>query len=238
MNEAANKVLGLSKQIAERNDEDDEHRTAVLAQLAFANQLFEGIGSVCEKGNGISAESLVRTLFEALTNMAILAKHPQKLKDFVDHGRMTALRMMRMIEEPELKKRLEEKINATDAEFQQLWTKFNERPWHGFGTKDSFAEAEFGADTYNRYYRRASAIAHGQPYVTVSEGKVRARPTSWKNMSLGAENMAMLMLSTSLTILNRELKLGIDDDLVNIREQVDGHLKKHMEQIRQAADPT
>jgi hypothetical protein len=225
----------LSKQIAERSD-GDEHRAAILAQLAFANEVFEGISTVCEKGNGISAESLVRTLFEALTNMAILAKHPNKLRDFVDHGRMMELRMLRMIEDPDLKKRLEASIKSTDTEFQRLWAKFNERAWHGLDTKESFAEAEFGADIYNRYYRRASAIAHGQPYVTVRDGKVRARPIAWKNLSLGAENVAMLMLSTSVAVLNRELKLGIENDLANIREQVDADLKRHMEQIRQVAD--
>jgi hypothetical protein len=233
MNELPTTLFAFSTQIAERKEED-EHHMAVLAQLTFANQVFEGITRVSETGNGICAESLLRTLFETLTSMTILAKHPEKLQDFVDHGRMTELRMMRVIESPALKKRLEKSVNQTDAEFQKLWAKFNERSWHGLSTKEAFGEAEFGLGTYNRYYRRASAIAHGQPYVTVRGGKVRARPTAWKNMSIGAENMAMLMLLTSLEILKREFKLEVD--LTEPREKLDAHLKQHMSQIEKMAD--
>jgi hypothetical protein len=230
MNELATKLLSLSNQIAESN-RNDEHRTAVLAQLTFANRIFEGIIAVCEKGNGLSAETLLRTLLEALSSMVVLAKHPEKLNDFVEHGRMTELRMLRMIQVAPLKARLEDIIKATEPEFQRLWDKFNERPWHGLGTKESFAHAEFGPDIYNRYYRRASAIAHGQPYVTVWEGKVRARPTAWKNLSTGAENMAMLMLCTSLTILDRQLKLDVGNDLAKVQAPLDAHLMQHMNQI-------
>ena len=210
--------------------------TNTAAHLAFANEVFEGITTVCEKGNGISAESLVCTLFETLTGTVILAKHPEKLQDFVEQGRMTELRMMRVIETPVLKKRLERAVKATDAEFQKLWIKFNERSWHGLNTKEAFAEAEFGTDVYNRYYRRASAIAHGQPYVTAHRGEVRARPNAWKRLPVAAENMAMLMLSTSLIVSSRECKLAFDHDLTNLQQLLNAHLRKHMDEIEGTAD--
>ena len=235
MSDLSVSILNLSKQIA-ASPNVDEHRGAVLAQLAFSNQIFEGITAVCEKGNGVSAEALLRTLFETLSSAVILAKHPEKLKDFIDHGRMTELRMLRVIETPSLKQRLDKTVKATEAEFQQLWAKFNERRWHGLGTRESFTEAEFGPNAYDRYYRRASAISHGQPYVTVREGKVKARPIAWKNFSIGAENMAMLVLCTSLAILNREFKLGVDNDLAKLQAPLDAHLKQHMNQIEKLAD--
>ena len=78
MDDTSVRILDLSKQLAEAPT-TDVHRGAVLAQLAFANQIFEGIGAVCEKGNGLSGETLLRTLFEAVSSTIILAKHPEKL---------------------------------------------------------------------------------------------------------------------------------------------------------------
>lgn len=228
-------ILNLSKEIAAA-DNADEHKAAVLAQIAFANNIFEGIIAVCEKKNGLSAEALLRTLFESLCNALILAKHPEMLADFIAHGRMTELRMQRVIETPALKQRLEKTIKETESEFKQLWAKFNERRWNGLSTKEAFAEAEFGDNVYDRYYRRASAISHGQPYVTTRGDKVSARPTAWANMSVGAENMAMLMLLTALAIVSRELELGKEPDITNLQKELDPVLKQHMNQIEKQAD--
>jgi hypothetical protein len=235
MDDTSVRILDLSRQLAEAPT-TDAHRGAVLAQLAFANQIFEGISAVCEKGNGLSGETLLRTLFEAVSSAIILAKHPEKLGDFIEHGRMTELRMIRVIESPPLKERLEPSIKATEAEFQRLWAKFNENRWHGLGTKASFAQAEFESSIYDRYYRRASAIAHGQPYVTCRQGQVRARPAAWKNLGLAARNMAMLMMVMLLSILNREFKLGVDDNLARLRQDVDARLQQHMGEILKLAD--
>ena len=108
--------------------------------------------------------------------------------------------------------------------------------WHGLGTKESFAQAEFESNVYDRYYRRASAIAHGQPYVTVRQGQVRARSTAWKNLSLGVRNQAMLMMATLLGILNREFELGLEDKLGGLQQDIEAHLKQHMEDILKLAD--
>src|SRR6185295_15256037 len=123
MSETSAQILDLSKQLVE-TPTTDAHRGAVLAQLAFSNQIVEGIDAVCEKGNGLAGETLLRTLFEVITSTIILAKNPEKLGSFIEHGRMTELRMMRMIESPALKERLEPIIQATEPEFQRLWAKF------------------------------------------------------------------------------------------------------------------
>src|SRR5207248_7079025 len=235
MSEISEQLLDLSKEIAE-NKTTDPHFSAVLAQIAFANQIFKAIVEVCDAGNGVAGEALLRTLFESIVSAAILAKHPEKLGDFVEHGRMTELRMMRVIEDPLLKKKLEHAIKATDAEFQKLWAKFNESRWHGLGTKDSFIEAEFEPSVYDRYYRRASVIAHGQPYVTARGGKVQARPIGWKNMSPGAANMAMLLMITLLAVVTREFKVGLEGRLNSLKQKIDAHLKRHMNAILKAVE--
>jgi hypothetical protein len=173
-----------------------------------------------------------------ITSTIILAKNPEKLGDFIEHGRMTEIRMMRVIETPALKERLEPAVQVTETEFQRLWAKFNENRWHRLGTKESFAQAEFESSVYDRFYRRASAIAHGQPYVTVRQGQVRARSTAWKNLSLGVRNQSMLMMATLLATLNREFKLGLDDKLVGLQQDIDAHLIQHMGEILKLADTT
>jgi hypothetical protein len=90
---------------------------------------------------------------------------------------------------------------------------------------------------YDRYYRRASAIAHGQPYVTVRGGKVRARPTAWKNLSIGAENMASLLMLLLLAIVSREFKLGLEKEIAELQGHADTHARRHMDAITKAVAP-
>ena len=124
VNETAIRILNLSKRIAEQQA-PHPHANAVLAQVAVANEIFAGIGTVCDVGNGLAGEALLRTLFEVITTAIILGKHPEKLSDHLDHGRMIELRMLRVIQVPALKKKLEHTIQGTEVEFQGLWKKFN-----------------------------------------------------------------------------------------------------------------
>ena len=139
---ASGRIVDLTSRIIETKPAS-VHFEAVQAQLAFARNIFLGLMSVCAEKNGLAAESLVRTLFEVATNTIILAKDPDKLSHFVRHGRLTELRMIRFIEQPELKERLADLIKETDEEFQKLWEEFDERPWHNLKTKEALAEAEF-----------------------------------------------------------------------------------------------
>jgi len=230
-------ILELSKQVANKKT-DNRHFSAVQAQIAFANEVLRGISTVSTDGNGLAAETLLRTLFEVVASAIILAKHGDKLEDFVRHGRFTELRMMRVIEEPPLKARLASIVAATEAEYQELYAEFKEQRWHKMGTTESFTEAEFQPGIYDRYYRRASAISHGQPYVTVRHGKVEARPVPWKNFSTGAVNMASLVMVTFLAIVSREFKLGLDDEIVKLGREADADAARHMDQIRTAARMT
>ena len=228
-------ILELSKQVAEKKT-DDRHLAAVQAQIAFANEIFRGIHTVSADRNGLAGEALLRTLFEVVTSAVILAKHCEKLEDFIRHGRFTELRMMRVIEEPALKARLASAVAATEAEYQKLYAEFKEQRWHKMGTKDSFPEAEFQPGMYDRYYRRASAISHGQPYETVRGGKVEARPVAWKNLSTGAANMGSLLMVLLLAVVSREFKLGLDNEIENLRRKADADAARHMDEIRKAAN--
>jgi hypothetical protein len=217
-----------------------EHFEAIQAQLAFAKNIFLGLISVCAEKNGLAGEALVRTLFEVVTSTIILAKHPDRLSRFVRHGRLTELRMLRFIETPELKERVADIIKETDKEFQELWEEFNERPWHNLKTKDALADAEFDAGIYDRYFRRASAIAHGQPYVTVRGGKVAARPVAWSNLSMGAANLGRLLMVSLAQIVNREFELSLNAEIekldAELDAEVDALINPHKKAILKAVD--
>jgi len=218
-----------------RDNTEGAHFHAVRAQIAFATDIYRGVLEACSSQNGLAGEVLLRTLFEVVTSTIILAKDRDKLRDFIRHARFTALRLMRVIEVPALKARLAPMIAATEREFQGLRAEFKEQRWHTMGTKDSFIEAEFQPGIYDKYYRRASAIAHGQPYVTVRNGKVEARPIAWKNMSIGASNMASLLIVYLLTIVSREFNLGLDKEIGELATEVDARATRHMNAIRKAA---
>src|SRR5712692_4650552 len=105
MPDASTDIAELAKQVTEIKT-DDDHLSAVQAQVAYANEIFAGIMRVCAERNGLAGEALLRTLFEVVASAIILSKHHDKLKEFMRHGRFTELRMMRVIEVLALKERL------------------------------------------------------------------------------------------------------------------------------------
>jgi hypothetical protein len=226
-------LIALSTRVIEEKTEDD-HFLAVQAEIAVAAEIYKGILQVCQYQNGMAGEALLRTLFEVVTTAIILAKDKNKLKDFFGHARYTELRIIRTIEEPELRKRLEPTIIATENEYQGLLKEFEYKSWHKMKTKQSFIEAEFQPSFYDKYYRRASAIAHGQPYATVRNGKSAARPSAWRTMAIGAVNMASMMMSNLLAITNREFKLNLENELAVVAGGADADARKHMQLVRNA----
>jgi hypothetical protein len=210
----------------------DEHLQAVQAQIVVASDIYRGVMRVSSDSNGLAAESLVRTLFEAVTNASILAKHRGFLNDFIRHGRFTELRMTRVIQVKELREKLAVQIAATEAEFQTLLAEFGDQRWNKMKTTASFAEAEFEPGMYDRYYRRASAIAHAQPYVTARDGKVKTRRAIWDRLSVGAAITAHLLMGHLVTVVNREFKLGYEEKITGLCKAVDAEAKKDMDVIR------
>src|SRR2546427_13055523 len=113
-------ITELATRVAHPKSESDHFR-AVQAQIAFASDIYTGVLQVCSSKNGLAGEALLRTLFEVTASAIILAKHGNGLKDFIRQGRLTELRMMRVLEVTALKERLAPTIAATEKEFQELW---------------------------------------------------------------------------------------------------------------------
>jgi hypothetical protein len=123
-------ILKIADRIIGAKVEGD-HGAAVQAQVGFAREIFVGILLVCGERNGLSGESLLRTLFDVVTSATILAKHPEKLERFMRHAWFTGLRMMRSVSAHPIRRKMEPYIAATEREFQQLLREFRNERWHG-----------------------------------------------------------------------------------------------------------
>src|SRR6266567_2143418 len=100
---------------------EDEHFHAVQAQCQFVSQIYLGLLHMSAQGNGLAAESLLRTTFESAVNCIILAKHKAKLPDFIRYGQFTDLRLLRFNTLPSpIKERVDRLIQATDPDWTPL----------------------------------------------------------------------------------------------------------------------
>jgi hypothetical protein len=223
---------------------DGEHSRAVQAQVAFAREIFVGLLLVCGERNGLSGETLLRTLFEVATSATILAKHPKDLDRFIRHARFTGLRVIRSVSTGRHASKIEPYLAATEQEFHELLREFRNERWHGFRTNAAFVEADFDPSTYDRYYRLASVISHGQPYVTVGGGnRVRPRVKAWKALStfppiIGRFLMLALLtfVATSVTFADRLLMLYLVEELEELANRLLPLSRRHIDSLNARVD--
>lgn len=231
-------IFNLAKKISEQAT-NDEHLKAVQAQIMVANQIYFAIFRLVADRNGLAVESLVRTLFESCINGIILAKHKEKLQDFIRAGQFAHLRLIRFNDVmPETIKPL---IATTDNDWNVLFPEFKSTDWHKFKTKDSFAEAEYKTEMYDKYFRRASSFAHAEPYITVrpKDAKwqtwgIEVNPARWKTLTLGAYGLACDAMLHMLAIVNREFKLGLEAEFEKPVALVQAYMAKHINVIKQS----
>lgn len=232
-------IFNLAKKIAEQPTEN-EHLKAVQAQIVVANQIYFGILRMVADQNGLAVESLLRTLFDCSINCIILSKHKEKVPDFIRNGQFAHLRLIRFTDViPETIKPL---ITATENDWNILFPEFKSTDWHKFKTKDSFAEAEYKAEMYDKYFRRASSYAHAEPFVTVrptdptwQQWGIVVNPDRWKILTVGAYGLACNAMLHMLAIVNREFNLGVEGEFEKPHALVQAFKSKHIDLIKQAA---
>jgi hypothetical protein len=233
-------IFKLAKRVAEQPTAD-EHLRAVQAQLQVANQILFALFRIVADQNGLAAESLLRTLFESAVNGAILAKHKELLGDFIQYGEFTSLRLLRFTDV--LKERIDPIIKLTEEDWAKLLPRFKSRDWHSLGTRDSFVEAEFEPMMYDKYFRRASTFAHAEPYVTVrrkdetwKNWTVEARPDLWATFAGSAYVLGCGVMLHLLRIMNREFRLGIDEEVNQLIALVDALRTNHAEVMKRSVE--
>jgi hypothetical protein len=231
-------IYELAKKVAEQKT-DNEHLRAVQAQIQVTNQIYFAIFRMVGDQNGIAAESLLRTLFDSVINCIVLAKHKEKLQDFIRNGQFSYLRLLRFNDAiPEKTKPL---IASTEDDWKVLFPEFKSTDWHKLGTKDSFIEAEYIPEMYDKYFRRASSYAHAEPYITVrpkdktwKSWGIEVSLVRWKNLTIGVYGLACNAMLHMLAIVNREFELGIDAEFEKPFALVKAFKAKHIETIKQA----
>ena len=169
-------IYELAKKVAEQKTEDN-HFQAVQAQILVTNQIYFAIFRMVADKNGLAAETLLRTLLDSSINCIILAKHKEKLPDFIRNGQFTHLRLIRFAEA--MKERFEPMVKATEPDWDPLFKEFKNTDWHKLSTRESFVEAEFKPAMYDQFFRRASAYAHAEPFIVV-----RRSDNTWKNWTV------------------------------------------------------
>lgn len=226
---------------------EDDHFQALTVQVKFALKIFEAVCILCECGNGVSAEALLRTLFDLIINAAILAKCPELLPDFIDHGRMNQLEVMEGTKPPEpFAKKHQMVLEANKGEVARLKAKFKSTDtrsskWHHYKTGDAIKESGLSGRMNLIYYKRASNIAHGDPMATVKpttpdwkKFKVTLPEQGWKRFETLSFTEARLLMAFLFSVLNDHLKLGYDEQLQKLAEWTEGLKKADMQKFQPA----
>jgi hypothetical protein len=236
----ASKVETLAKEIMAAR-RDDAHFKAVQAQCAFSLEVYTGIQCVAAVENGVSAQALLRTLFEAVVGAVILAKHVEMLDDFRNHGKLTALRIVQSFPQDSIfAKKLTTVRDATKAECDALYESFKTGGgnWHRMKTTASFTDAEMPDNFYQRFYGPASAVAHGEPYVVVQnldmEGKnweIQPRYRVWRHWSGTSQVMSLWLMLHMVERVSQVFSLGVKTESVKqeVKEFGDKQMKAALE---------
>lgn len=218
-----------------------DHFKAIQAVCNVTLDFYRGVLTLVGSQNGLAAQALVRSLFETVVSGVILANSPQRLAKFLRHGKFTQLRTLHFaksdVNEEAGKRRIE--LHAKyKSELDSLFAEFGENSWHGMKTIESFEAAGFERSLYGRYYRSASAIAHGQPHSVVrvtKDGGISLERTSLGrvNSLYGAYIMGSLIVLHFLEQLDSIFDLGLSERLASCRQGVDLWKARHIEFFKQ-----
>jgi hypothetical protein len=219
----------------------NEHFQAVQVLCEAVREVYLGLLDLIAQQRGLAAQALARTLFQTIVSGVVLIRNPEKLEDFRRHGKYTQLRTLHFSEfNMDEKSRSErEELQARHAsEIDVLYKEFGEREWHKLATKEAFTAAGFKPDVYDKYYRPASAIAHGQPHAIVTkvgdEWKFRRSNSKNAHQTIGTYVISGMMLVHFLSEINQHYKLGIEAKLKECNQAIEVHKESHYSIFRQA----
>jgi hypothetical protein len=224
----AAKVESLAEKLVDVKS-DDPHVQAVQAYCAFASEIQSGILDLVAVGNGAAAQSLVRTLFETIVGVIILAKHPNTLEEFEKHGRLTTIRLAKnMPSASPFSKTAKEFVGSEGTDYDALFQYFEAKKfkWHPFSQTQTYAEAELPDNFNNRFYARSSAISHGEPFVILEPPRtgpgwrIQSRTEEWKRWAALSSTMSLLFTVHMVEVLSRVLKLGLDSEVASVSKEL------------------
>lgn len=240
------KVRALADKISTA-PKTSNHFEAVRAQCIVAVRLYAGVLQLVSVEDGISAQALLRSLFETIVGAVILSKHPEKLEDFGKHGKLTLLRMARSMDESSAfaKKQISRTLKkSADAECATLIAHF--RPtynWHMLKRKDAFDEAELPKNFYEAFYARASAVAHGEPFTVFQHAdqaattwRIEPRYAEWAKWPMLAYVMSMLLMLHLVGCVSKTFALGLESEWSVVSAEVHALAAGQMESAKNLPD--
>jgi hypothetical protein len=143
---------------------NDDHGNACVNQCRVAWEMLNSIHCVIAYDYGLAAVSLCRNLFELVAGTIFLIENPTKLQDFIDYGKVVAYEVIESMPgaDPVYLQALK-----TKGDYDNLKKRFGREKWHGKNIK-SLAEACGMKVLYTSFYKEASAITHGDSFITLS----------------------------------------------------------------------
>lgn len=153
----------------------DDHTDVCVNQCRVAWEWLNSIHCLIAYDYCLGAESLCRNLFELVAGTIFLIENPGKLQDFIDYGKMVAYEVVEAttncasrISMPGVTIPNARDLQAfrTKADYDTVKKRFGRDKWHGKGIK-ALVEAVGMEALYDSFYKEASAIAHGDAYITL-----------------------------------------------------------------------
>jgi Family of unknown function (DUF5677) len=239
MESLGERVLGLAQKIVDLKS-DSPHMQAVQAYCAFEIEILRGILDLAAVGNGAAAQSLVRTLFEGIVGIAVLAKNPSTLQDFEKHGKLTTLRLAQnMPSASPFSGKAKEFITKEGVDYAALFKYFEDKKfkWHPFSQTKAYEQAELPDNFNNRFYARSSAISHSEPFVVLEPPrsdpywKIQPRPEEWERWAGLSQTMSLLFTIHMIDVVSRTLGLGLDSEVAKLSAEVDTIAKAEMKPV-------
>lgn len=153
----------------------DDHTDVCVNQCRVAWEWLNSIHCLIAYDYCLGAASLCRNLFELVAGTIFLIENPGKLQDFVDYGKMVAYEVVDAtansasgISMPGVTIPNGRYLQAfrTKADYDSVKKRFGKDKWHGRSIK-GLVEAVGMKALYDSFYKEASAISHGDAYITL-----------------------------------------------------------------------
>jgi Family of unknown function (DUF5677) len=179
----------------------------------------------------LGAMTLCRNLFELLiAGTMSLIESPNKLQDFVDYGKMVAYEIVEATAQNvsgtrDIPAPSPEYLQAfrAKADYDNVRKRFGNDKWHGKSIK-TLVENVGTKALYDSFYKEASAITHGDAYITLGykqgqwqfSGDVR----SWSHYGEVALEISLVSMATLYHRAVHRLKLPFVPDIQAVRGQL------------------
>ncbi|HEX3153067.1 MAG TPA: DUF5677 domain-containing protein [Candidatus Angelobacter sp.] len=141
---------------------DDQHVAAIRSRVEICWEIYTSVLILTAEHLGVSSFGQCRNLFENIVSTVYLAKHPELLQDFFDHGKLIAYESLRDMGLDQ------KKLDVVKAEYDAIKPRFMQGnralSWHKTTVKE-LVETSGLAGMYPTFYKKASSVAHGDGFI-------------------------------------------------------------------------